>query len=552
MRNFVELETELEAFDTSSLEEILPLFRKASTLLWADVFSHVENTLNETHHLVSDWLSDSSIESFTNNIGTSQNGRGVEPMDVVLGLPHVRSLVTQTIRKEKGRLFVEREFVDSRDRLFLVPRHGPGATADRLRGNAKYTISEWPLRLERVFPYGDYALPSWRHYDQLDRVQFLEPGAERPVKVIAVPKTPKTPRIIAIEPTAMQYAQQALFAEIIYAIEGPAKIPQPLLHKRCDLGRFFVGFADQEPNRFMAAKGSRDGSLATLDLSEASDRVLNEHVELLFERFPQLSEAIQSTRSSKARVDGFGVIPLTKFASMGSALCFPVEAMVFTTIVFAAIAKELRAPLDRALIMSMRGKVRVYGDDIIVPVEYVQRVMQFLELFGLKVNKAKSFWNGKFRESCGGDYYDGEWVTPIRFRHDFPRSRADVDGVVGLVAFRNLLYWQGYWKTAKSLDVRISQLLAGRYPIVESTSVVIGRQSIFRPSVEWVDPDDHNARVKAWVVKYRTPKSPISGEGALLKFFLKRGITPIFDENHLERQGRPDRARIVIRESRPY
>jgi hypothetical protein len=541
MQQFVEIEAELKAFDTNSLEEFLPRFRKASTLLWADVFSHVENSLLETHSLTDTWVEAQ---------GTS--GRDVDPMDVILGLPHVGSLVTETLRKEKGRLFVERKFVDSRQSLLLVPRHGPGATADRLRGNAKYTISQWPLRLESVFPYGDYALPSWRFYDQLDHVQFLEPETEIPVKVIDVPKTPKTPRIIAIEPTAMQYAQQAFFAQFIYAIEGEDRCSAPTGAKACDLGKFFIGFADQEPNRFLAAKGSRDGSLATLDLSEASDRVLNEHVLLLFERFPRLSEAIQATRSTKARVPGHGVIPLTKFASMGSALCFPVEAMVFTTIVFAAIAYELRTPVDRALIMSMHGKVRVYGDDIVVPVEYVQRVTQFLELFGLKVNKAKSFWNGKFRESCGGDYYNGEWVTPIRLRHDLPQSLSDVDGVVGLVAFRNLLYWGGYWSTAKFLDDYLENLFRGYYPVVADTSSVLGRQSLWHYKAESIHPELHDPRVRGWVPIYRTPKSPTSGIGALMKFMLKQGIVPSQDLNHLERQGRPEVARIKLRGSRPY
>ena len=128
---------------------------------------------------------------------------------------------------------------------------------------------------------------------------------------------------------------------------------------------------------------------------------------------------------------------------MGSALCFPVEAMVFSTIILTAIAVERRVPMDRAFLIEMRGKVRVYGDDIVVPVDCVQRVIQFLELFGLVVNMDKSFWNGKFRESCGGDYYCGEWVTPIRLRHELPQSLEDVGETVGLVAFPNLLYWGG-------------------------------------------------------------------------------------------------------------
>jgi hypothetical protein len=237
---------------------------------------------------------------------------------------------------------------------------------------------------------------------------------------------------------------------------------------------------------------------------------------------------------------------------MGSALCFPVEAMVFTTIIFAAIAYERRVPLDRKLILSFRNKVRVYGDDIIVPVEYVLRVIQFLEAFGLKVNKDKSFWNGKFRESCGGDYYDGEWVTPIRLRHDLPRSLADVDEVVGLVAFRNLLYWGGYWKTARMLDDWIPTVLKGRWPVVAKTAAGLGRESALSYQTGWLDPNDHSPRVSGAIVRAVTPDSKVSGEGALLKFLLKRGILPSQDRDHLERQGRPVESRIKLRGIRPY
>nr|UJQ85728.1 MAG: hypothetical protein 2 [Leviviridae sp.] len=574
MRDYVKIEAELEAFDFDSLEEVLPLYRKASTLLWADVFSQVENSILDSHQLWKDWLTSSSEVKEPFGLQSIPGWDKIEdPLDSILGLPV--SGVAKRRHKQRRDFHVGRpivfdkktrvtpEFWRDKDRnifpvpvtneLDLIPRHGPGATADGLRGNAKFSVNTWPQRLESVFPYGDYALPSWRYYDQLDRVQFLEPGSETPVKVVAVPKTDKTVRIIAEEPTAVQYMQQALSMQLVNCLENGPELPPSFGGKDSALGRFFVGFRDQEENRRLARKGSVDASLATLDLSEASDRVLNEHVLLLFERFPRLSEAIQATRSTKAQVPGQGVIPLTKFSSMGSALCFPVEAMVFTTIIFCAIATERRVPLDRALINSMRGSVRVYGDDIVVPVDCVPRVIQFLELFGLKVNKDKSFWNGKFRESCGGDFYDGEWVTPIRLRHELPRSLADVDGVVGLVAFRNLLYRSGFWRTAGSLDERIRTLFKGRFPIVEETAAGLGRHSmIFDYEEQWSDAKLHSPRVSGAIVRSVIPKSKATGHGALMKHLLKRSIVPSQDPDHLERQGRPETARIKLRGIRPY
>lgn len=80
----------------------------------------------------------------------------------------------------------------------LTPAHGPGASADRLIGNQKFTLKEWTLRMEEVFPYLEWASPSYTRFDWVqDHVDFREPGREWPAKVIDVPKTLKAPRIIA-------------------------------------------------------------------------------------------------------------------------------------------------------------------------------------------------------------------------------------------------------------------------------------------------------------------------------------------------------------------
>jgi hypothetical protein len=545
MRRYVEIEAELQGMDNSSFEEFLPLFRKASTLLFADVFSTVQSSLLDMHRLHRDYALDLAPTGVRSSALLDERAAdpffGLLPESLRLGKPAV-----------SGE-FGDCEIVDPA-RWQLVPRHGPGATSDGLRGNAKYTIGEWPQRLESYFPYGEYALPQLGRDDQLDRVKFLEPGMERPAKVIDVPKTLKNPRIIAIEPTAVQYCQQAISRQFVQCFEnGVPGDPSGSTKYACNLGIGMIGFKDQEPNRLLARSGSINGHLATLDLSEASDRVLNLHVVELLARFPHLSGAVQATRTAKADVPGYGVIPLVKFASMGSALCFPMEAMVFLTIIVSAISYERSALPTRRLINSLRGSVRVYGDDIIVPVEYVPVVIRFLQLFGLVVNADKSFWNGMFRESCGGDYYAGEWVTPVYLREDLPQSRRDVREVVSLVSYRNQLYWAGYWETARLLDERISFLFRGAYPIVESTSAVLGRESAcFDYEAEWACPDLHEPLVQGYVQRSVTPESPISGEGALLKFLIKEGLLPSQDPEHLERQGRPHVSSIKRGWKRPY
>jgi len=92
----------------------------------------------------------------------------------------------------------------------LLPKHGPGATADRLTSNGKYNLRSWTTRLERCFPSHEFLLPNLNFIGELKKESFSEPDAETPVRVVSVPKTMKTPRIIAIEPACMQYVQQAI------------------------------------------------------------------------------------------------------------------------------------------------------------------------------------------------------------------------------------------------------------------------------------------------------------------------------------------------------
>jgi hypothetical protein len=451
-----------------------------------------------------------------------------------------------------GNLFDE---VDRKvDNGELIPRHGPGKTADRLEGNLKFDQSVWPNRLDAVFPYGEYAVPNPRYNYLQSYALFLEPGAEIPARVVTVPKTLKTPRIIALEPTAMQYMQQALMQPFVECLER--RTTNSLYYRdKTNVVYGMIGFTDQEPNQFLARKGSLHGDLATLDLSEASDRVSNQHVLEMMRRFPRLSEAVQATRSRKADVEG-EVIDLAKFASMGSALCFPMEAMTFLSVIFLGIQDSLNRRLTRRDITSFRGCVRVYGDDIVVPVDHVRSVIRRLELYGYKVNSHKSFWTGKFRESCGKEYYGGEDVSVSRVRRLFPSSQIGVsewnERVISLVGLRNNLYTRGLWQTAKWLDEKVIPRFLRYYPTVSPTSPVQGRWSYLGYDTQRTHPHTQAPLVKGFVVTPKPPASQASGEGSLLKCLLKQGSDPFADSKHLERQGRPDSVDIKIRWSSPF
>jgi hypothetical protein len=420
----------------------------------------------------------------------------------------------------------------------LVPKHGPGATADKFRGNGKYRSNVWTDRLEEYFPSGDYLFPNARFLHE-DAVHFLEPGAEIPVKVITVPKTQKTPRIIAIEPTCMQYAQQALLESINTHI-GSSYLNQ------------FIGTESQEPNQLLAQEGSLTGALATLDLSEASDRVSNQLVRLMLSNNPLLHGAVDSCRSRKADVPGHGIKRLAKFASMGSALCFPIEAMVFLTLCFLGIERELGTHFaNQSQLKDYVGRVRVYGDDIIIPTNSVHSVVHTLESFGARVGASKSFWIGKFRESCGKEYYDGYDVSIVKVRHVFPSTRRHATEVISLISLRNQLYKAGYWSTVNWLDSEIERIIP-YYPYVDESSSVLGRYSFLGYETQRECEYLHRPLVKGYVVTSRLPSDPLDGPSALLKCFLKRGNQPVADRNHLERAGRPRRVDIKPRWAPPF
>lgn len=419
----------------------------------------------------------------------------------------------------------------------LRPRHGPGSTADKLLGNEKFSAS-WTWRLEQYFSSDLFLIPNPRYASILDEVDFLTPESELPVRVISVPKTQKTPRIIAAEPVAMQYAQQALARSIV---EGIAE--DEVLNR-------FLRLDEQEFNQILAREGSITGDLATLDLSEASDRVSNELVKLLLSYWPSLSGAVQACRSTRARVDlgekGTYVHDIAKFASMGSALTFPIEAIIFLVIVLLGIERSTGRRLRRSDVLALADKVAVYGDDIIVPVDHVGSVVHELESFGFKVNSQKSFWTGKFRESCGKDYYAGIDVSYVKLRQLWPDDRQDVEQIVALVSFFNQCKDAHYTYTTDWLRKQLLRLLGGYFPRVTRESELLGEWDDVSQDVIRMCPRLHRPLAKGWVIKTHIPVNPLDGERALLKFFLKEGENPL-EREHLRRSGRSEAVSIKLR-----
>lgn len=404
----------------------------------------------------------------------------------------------------------------------LVPRHGPGATAEGVSGNQKYCWQYWHERLEPYFPFTENAYSvSVSGEEELERVSFISEEEEIPLKVTPVPKTQKGPRIIAIEPCCMQYAQQAVRRYLYRKIESSR------------LTRGHINFSDQSINKKMALVASKDGHFATLDLSEASDRVLNDLAIRMFDGSPDLKGAISSCRSSRAKLpDGTVIGPLKKFAAMGSALCFPVESMYFYTICIGTLLKEQNLPLTDRNINHVSRSVFVYGDDILVPSALAIAVCENLQKYHCKVNINKSFWTGKFRESCGCDAYDGEEVTPTYVRQLHPTNRRDSSRIVSFVKTANLFYKKGYWKTS-SYMFSVCERYLGKLPYLADDSAGLGRTSFLgiRSASKW-NKYLQRFEVKAWVTEPIRREDRIGGYAALQKSLLTLASSP--KENPLE------------------
>jgi len=160
----------------------------------------------------------------------------------------------------------------------------------------------------------------------------------------------------------------------------------------------------QQYHRSAAMQGSRDQTVATIDLSDASDLISHEVVKLLLPR--KWFELLNSLRSPYTQVEGKWY-KLEKFSSMGNGFTFELE-----TIIFAAIARSTAKargfnPLD----LTKQGRLLQYGDDCICPSEIFGDVTSAFKFFGFVINEKKSYSMGPFRESCGGDFYLGD---PVR------------------------------------------------------------------------------------------------------------------------------------------
>lgn len=404
----------------------------------------------------------------------------------------------------------------------LAVRHGKGTTVDGTYGNRKYNHRQWSLRLERTFPSSVYWFANFgelasevvtsfqRPKQRGSHMEFLPEWQEPPVRVIFVPKTLKSPRVIAIEPVYNQYVQQGLMLALVQNLESDK------------LTRGQINFTKQSINGDLALSSSITREFATVDLKEASDRVHSSLVHQILKRHPSLMKAVFSCRSRYAILPNGRILGLKKFASQGSALCFPFEAMTFYCIAIASYMKANALSVNHPQTRRFAKLVKVYGDDIIVPTKEVDIVLDGLESAGLKINRGKTFSRSFFRESCGTDAYKGHVVTPVYIRNALPTDRTDSGAILSTIATANLFYKKGWWKAAAHLRMKIEDV-CGVVPHVLETSPVAGWYSYLGTyCIDRYSSDLQRFEVRGLIPSTKEKVDPLYGYRALAKFFTER------------------------------
>lgn len=313
----------------------------------------------------------------------------------------------------------------------ILPRHGPGAVSTGEKGDQKWEFSRLYDPIHQCFPYYEYFIVGGAT-ELIDRIKWYRSLAREKTgkaKVVLVPKDSRGPRLISMEPLEYQWIQQGLNKALVRRLENNV------------LTRGRINFSDQKVNKDLALESSRNRAYCTLDLKDASDLVSCKLVEALFPE--DLLKYFMSVRSHVTTLPSGEEVVQKKYAPMGSAMCFSVEALVFWAISVAAVSDHFGWHYSQ-----VADLVYVYGDDIIVPTVCFDKVVQYLEGAGLVVNTQKCCVNGAFRESCGTDAYNGVDVTPLKMSTVWSSDPRSVGCLASYSAYANSLAERGYHATA--------------------------------------------------------------------------------------------------------
>jgi hypothetical protein len=452
----------------------------------------------EDLNLAHAYLGYSKHATFTDRLSSIEDPRRAQDAKLLLGtLDIVSSILTTTLG----------QYLPEEWRF----RHGPGAISETTGPTNKYCWSNWSSILESEYPIADCGFHNYSSWvarcGEPTKDRRVESSTHRPSRLVAVPKTFDGPRLIAAEPSEHQWCQQNIWHYFCRRV-------------RSTWITGFVDFNDQSRNQELCIVGSRDDSLATVDLSAASDRVTCLAVGQFFRSNPKLLRSLRACRTRVVSQTLVETLPenvtLRKFSTMGSACTFPVETLIFLGIALSAVLVTRRLRPTLGNIKSLMGEVAVFGDDVVIPVDSRELFVDALEVLYFKVNDHKSYWTGKFRESCGVDAFDGVNVTPIywhRFYNGGPESLASVAGC------RNNYYNKFLLHTAAYL----ASTLPPGIPEVAKRSGAFGLKTRCRPrNAGFKRRYNHDLqRVEIYVrsLLAKQSRSPTNDDTAILQYF---------------------------------
>ena len=178
----------------------------------------------------------------------------------------------------------------------------------------------------------------------------------------------------------------------------------------------------QMRHRYLAQSGSIHKLYTTADLSSASDSISVALVKRLFP--PDWFDILSQSRIGKVALPDGTCVESQTFCTMGIGYTFPLQ-----TLVFLALLKAIESCFWAS---NNRRTISVYGDDLIYSSRMHWYVSHYLPKFGFILNVEKTFSEGHFRESCGGDYFHGVDVRPFQ-----PRSGP---ANVGSKSYEAILY----------------------------------------------------------------------------------------------------------------
>lgn len=427
----------------------------------------------------------------------------------------------------------------------LPCRHGPGAVSDGLLTNQKWNAIWDGMKNATILSHFGYEPrsvndnESWSYIVQGDLFHRNSSIASSIGRVVTVPKNASSLRTITVEPCVNQFVQQGLNTVLRKAILSDGVLRQCL------------SLSDQSKNNHLAYIGSLTGEYATLDLKAASDLLSQELVSLVFCDKPTFLESLFVSRTPSLEIRG-EVHSLRKFAGMGNATTFPVQSVVFSIICIESILDQDCKMLSYRNVKHAASRIRVYGDDIIVPTEYAASVVRRLESVGLIVNRSKSFLRGYFRESCGSDYYKGILVRPGFVRARFGTG-ADPNALGNLVCLANLFDSRCYYEASAWLKHEVEEHLGYKLPYVRtgfiSSNTDYIRTDMLEPvalgwtskfglySVEKYCRNLHRPLVRAPVIIPTYREDKLDSYPGLLRFFHVpiEGRGPLSDQRSVRR-----------------